>query len=227
MRLLLISSSVVHGHGYLDHSAQEIRALLGNRRNVAFLPFAQSDVDSYTSRTRERLGAMGFDVTQVRSRADIESADAIFVGGGNTFRLLTQVIALDLVDAIRARVTREGIPYFGASAGTNLATPTIKTTNDMPIVYPPTFDALGLVPFQINPHYLDADPHTTHQGETREQRIREFHEENATPVLGLREGSMLRIEDGTVTLAGDAPARLFRRNAEPREYAPGALLPLL
>nr|MDQ3282854.1 dipeptidase PepE [Acidobacteriota bacterium] len=219
MRLLLISSSVVHGYGFLDHSEAEIRALLGDRRSVAFVPFAQSDVDNYTAKVRERLGTMDFDVTQVRGRADIESAESIFVGGGNTFRLLMQVIALDLADAIRDRV-KDGVPYIGSSAGTNLATPTIKTTNDMPIVYPPTFDALGLVSFQINPHYLDPEPHSTHQGETREQRIREFHEENATPVLGLREGSMLRIENGVVTLAGDKPARLFRRGAAPEEFEP-------
>jgi dipeptidase E len=116
------------------------------------------------------------------------------------------------------------MPYAGASAGANLACPTIKTTNDMPIVQPPSFDALGLVPFQINPHYLDPDPGSTHMGETRETRIREFHEENATPVVGLREGAMLRVEDGGVWLKGVAGARVFRRGQDPVEAQPGSRL---
>lgn len=225
MRLLLISSSVVHGYGYLDHSEAAVGELLAGRREVAFVPFAQHDHDGYTATVRQRLDAMGFGVAQVRTRADVEAAEAIFIGGGNTFRLLRELYARDLVDAIRARV-RAGIPYMGSSAGTNVATPTIKTTNDMPIVYPPTFDALALVPFQINPHYLDPDPSSTHKGETREERIREFHEENDTPVVGLREGAMLRVDDETVTLIGDRRARLFRRGQEPEEVEPGTRLAL-
>jgi dipeptidase E len=126
---------------------------------------------------------------------------------------------LELLDAIRARV-EEGMPYMGASAGSNIAAPTIRTTNDMPIVEPPSFEALGLVPFQINPHYLDADPSSTHMGETREERILQFLEENATPVVGIREGSLLHVENGTCTLRGNAGARLFRRGVAPVELAP-------
>jgi dipeptidase E len=221
MRLLLISSSLVHGYGYLDHSEGEIRDLMGSRRTVAFLPFAQHDHDAYTSTVRDRLGRMGFDVTQVRGRSDVESAEAVFIGGGNTFRLLDSLYRLDLVEVLRSRV-RSGMPYIGSSAGTNVATPSIRTTNDMPIVYPPTFEALALVDFQINPHYLDPDPTSTHHGETREERIREFHEENATPVVGLREGSMLRVEDGVVTLVGAKSARIFRKGEEPVEAEPGS-----
>lgn len=217
MRLLLISSSIVHGHGFLDHSEPDIRRLLEGRRDVAFVPFAQHDVDLYTARVRDRLGAMGFSVTQVRGRADIDTAEAVFIGGGNTFRLLAKLYALDLLDPIRERVREHGVPYIGSSAGTNVATPTIRTTNDMPIVYPPSFDALGLVPFQINPHYLDPDPASTHHGETREERIREFHEENTTMVAGLREGSALWVEDDRVTLLGEKTLRLFRRGQEPIE----------
>jgi dipeptidase E len=157
----------------------------------------------------------------VRGRADVESAEAVFVGGGNTFRLLKQMYELDLIEAIRERV-RGGLPYIGSSAGTNVATPSIRTTNDMPIVFPPTFDALGLVPFQINPHYLDPDPGSTHKGETREDRIREFHEENTTPVVGLREGSMIRVEGDAATLIGDRPARIFRRGEAPYELPVGS-----
>ena len=148
-------------------------------------------------------------------------AEAIFCGGGNTFRLLDALYELDLLSPIRRRVS-EGMPYVGASAGSNLACPTIKTTNDMPIVEPLSFDALGLVPFQINPHYLDPVPGSTHMGETRETRIREFHEENETPVVGLREGAMLRVEGDSVELRGRAGARIFRRGEEPVEVTPVA-----
>jgi dipeptidase E len=223
MRLLLISSSVVHGYGYLDHAEPELRRILEGRRSVSFVPFALQNHDAYVAKVRDRLAQIGVSVTGVHERRDVESAEAIFIGGGNTFRLLAQLYARDLVDAIRARVRNDGIPYIGSSAGTNVATPSIKTTNDMPIVYPPAFDALGLVPFQINPHYLDPDPNSTHKGETREDRIREFHEENETAVLGLREGSMLRVEDGTTSLAGEKTVRLFRRGQEPVELPPGRL----
>jgi dipeptidase E len=220
MPLLLISSSIVHGYGFLDHAEPELRRIFGNVRSVAFVPFAQHDHDDHTARVRERLSAMNLDVTQVRTREDVERAEALFVGGGNTFRLLKALHDRELLEVIRARVAG-GMPYVGSSAGTNVATPGIRTTNDMPIVYPPTFDALGLVPFQINPHYLDADPASTHHGETREERIREFHEENETPVVGLREGSMLRVDGDVVMLHGSKPARLFRRGQEPVEVAPG------
>jgi dipeptidase E len=223
MRLLLISSSVVHGYGYLDHAEPELRRILEGRRSVSFVPFALQNHDAYVAKVRDRLAQIGVAVTGVQQRSDVEAAEAIFIGGGNTFRLLAQLYARDLVDAIRSRVRNDGIPYIGSSAGTNVATPSIKTTNDMPIVYPPTFDALGFVPFQINPHYLDPDPNSTHKGETREDRIREFHEENATPVVGLREGSMLRVEDGVTSLAGEKTARLFRRGQEPAELPPGRI----
>ncbi|MDP9194458.1 MAG: dipeptidase PepE [Acidobacteriota bacterium] len=223
--LLLISSSLVHGYGYLDHAEPEIRRLLEDVRTVAFVPFAQHDHGKYTARVRERLSAMEFDVTQVRERADVEHAEALFIGGGNTFRLLGAMYARDLLDAIRARVA-DGMAYIGSSAGTNVATPSIRTTNDMPIVYPPSFDALALVPFQINPHYLDPDPTSTHKGETRQERIREFHEENDTPVVGLREGSMLAVRNGVVTLIGAKPARIFRRGQEPVEVETGSVISL-
>jgi dipeptidase E len=225
MRLLLISSSVVHGYGYLDHAEAELRQILGNRR-VAFVPFAQQNHEGYTARVRERLAKMEVEVVQVRGRAEIESAEAIFIGGGNTFRLLKRLYDEGLVEPIRDRVRDHGVPYIGSSAGTNVATVSIRTTNDMPIVYPPSFEALGFVPFQINPHYQDPDPNSTHKGETREERIREFLEENETPVLGLREGSMLRVENATITLAGDKPARLFRRGADPEELPAGSRVEL-
>jgi dipeptidase E len=217
MRLLLNSSSLVHGYGYLDHAEPFLREFLGALRRVAFVPFAAHDHDAYTAKVRERLGRMNFDVVGVD---DLDSAEAVFVGGGNTFRLLDTLYRRELLVPLRERA-RGGMPYIGSSAGSVIAAPTIRTTNDMPIVQPPSFDSLDLVPFQINGHYLDPDPLSTHKGETREERIREFHEENTAPVVGLREGTLLRVDDGVVTLLGEKTARLFRRGQEPVEVPPG------
>jgi dipeptidase E len=226
-RLLLISTSTVFGTQYLEHAFPELRALLHGRSRVLFIPYALRDRAAYASRARAAFEGLGLGLDSLHEakspRAAIEaidSAEAVFCGGGNTFRLLAVLQGLDLLKPLRERVAA-GMPYSGASAGANLACPTIKTTNDMPIVQPPSFDALGLVRFQINPHYLDADPASRHMGETRETRIREFHEENAAPVVGLREGAMLRIEDREVRLTGRAGARLFRRDREPVELEPG------
>lgn len=223
-RLLLISSSLVHGYGFLDHPEPEIRRILEGRRRVSFVPFAAHDHDAYVAKVRERLGRMDLEVTGVRDARDVENAEAIFIGGGNTFRLLKTMYERELLDPIRARV-RGGVPYIGSSAGTMVSNPTIRTTNDMPIVWPPSLDALGLVPFQTNNHYLDSDPDSTHKGETREERLREYHEENDTLVVGVREGSMLWVEDGTATLIGMKPARIFRRGEEPYELPVGSVIP--
>ena len=219
MRLLLISSSNVHGYGYLDHPEPAIRAFLGTGRRVAFVPFALRDHAAYTAKIRERLARMDLEVV---STDHLDAADAIFVGGGNTFRLLKTLYERDLLSPIRDRV-RAGLPYLGSSAGTVIAAPTMMTTNDMPVVEPPSFNALALISFQINPHYLDPDPQSTHKGETREERIREFLEENETPVVGLREGSTLRVENDTTTLLGEKTARIFRRGEEAVEAAPGEI----
>ncbi|HEX2052572.1 MAG TPA: dipeptidase PepE, partial [Actinomycetota bacterium] len=156
----------------------------------------------------------------------VEEAQAIYVGGGNTFRLLNEMYRANLLNVIRERV-RDGMPYMGVSAGSNVACPTIQTTNDMPIVRPPTFDALDLVPFQINAHYYwgrtfvqRGETMTEHFGETRDERLAEFHEENDTPVIGLWEGGFLRVEDSSVQLLGEA-ARLFRRGRDPMDILPG------
>lgn len=219
MRLLLNSSSNVHGYGFLDHVEPFLRDFLGARRRVAFVPFAAFDHGAYVTKVRERLAKMKLDVVTLY---EIDSADAVFVGGGNTFRLLKTLYDRNLLVSIRERV-RGGLPYIGSSAGSIIASPTIRTTNDMPIVQPPSFDALGLIHVQLNCHYLDPDPSSTHKGETREERIREFHEENDALVVGVREGTMLRVEDGAVTLLGEKPARIFRRGKEPVEAAPGKL----
>lgn len=230
MRLLLISNSTLHGSGYLDYCESEIRDFLGSIREVLFVPFALADWDGYVARTRERYERMGIAVTGIHESDDplasVGEAVAIHVGGGNTFRLLKILYEWNLIEPIRRRVA-EGVPYIGVSAGTNVATASIRTTNDMPIVYPPSFDALSLVPFNINPHYLDPDPNSTHGGETREQRIREFHEENENPVVGLREGSMLQIEGSSTQLRGLTAARIFQRGREPQEYPVASRLDFL
>jgi dipeptidase E len=218
-RVLLISSSNVYGHGYLDQPEPEIRRFLSGRTRILFVPYALRDCEGYTRSMAERLGRMGFEVTGIGGVDDLGTTDAVFVGGGNTWRLLRTLYDRNLLGPIRDAV-HNGLPYVGSSAGSNIAAPTIRTTNDMPIMEVPSMDALGLVSFQINPHYLDPDPHSTHMGETREERIAQFHEENAAPVVGLREGTMLRIESGTTTLLGVSPARIFRRGQKPVEVEP-------
>jgi len=232
MRLLLISNSTRHGERYLDHCARAIESLLGaSLQRVLFVPYAIHDHGAYTATVRSRFEVMGVGVDAVHDAAGspltaVEQAQAIFIGGGNTFRLIDALWRHDLIEPIRRRVTA-GTPYIGTSAGANVACPSIRTTNDMPIVQPPSFSALGLVPFQINPHYQDPIPGSTHMGETREQRIAEFHEENQPAVVGLREGAWLRIEGDTMTLEGQADARVFRRGQPAVEYASGSRLDFL
>lgn len=224
-RLLLISNSTLYGSGYLDHAESEIRDFLGEVRRVLFVPYALYNRDAYAEQARQRFAAMGYVLGSIHQAIDartaVASAEAIFVGGGNTFRLLNALYRNLLLDPIRARVRQQGMLYIGSSAGSNVAAPTIKTTNDMPIVEPPSFQALGLVSFQINPHYLDPDPTSKHKGETREERILQYLEENSTPVIGLREGTMLRIEAGKTVLKGTTSARIFRRGHAPIEVAVG------
>ena len=219
-RVLLIGNSTVYGRGYFDHVESEIKSFLGTARRVLFFPFALHDRDAYTSTVRKRFGAMGYALESAHEAAvpqkAVEETAAIFIGGGNTFRLLKALEDLDLIEAIRRKVS-SGAPYIGSSAGSNVAGPTIKTTKDMPIVQPRSFDSLGLVSFQISPHYLDPDPNSTHMGETQEERILQFLEENDTPVVGIREGAWLLCNDGTVTLKGQTGARIFRRGHAPVE----------
>src|SRR5216684_271915 len=222
-RLLLISNSTLHGSGYLDHAEDEIRDFVAGRTSVIFVPYAVHDRRAYAAKAQERFREMGLSLTSIHDVSNVpravDEADVIFVGGGNTFRLLKGLHDHDLLDPIRRRVAA-GVPYIGSSAGSIVACPTLKTTKDMPVVQPPSFEALGLVSFQISPHYLDPDPSSTHMGETQEQRIMQFLEENEAPVVGLREGSILRVEDGAVTLKGPHMARIFRRGERPVEVAP-------
>jgi dipeptidase E len=219
MRVLLCSGGIRTPERVAAFTAG-VGAFFGPVRRVLFVPFALADHEAYLASIHARGLDAGYELDGLHRHADpvraVRDAEAIFVGGGNTFRLLDRLYHHGLVDILRERV-REGLPYLGVSAGTNVACPTIRTTNDMPIVQPPSLDALGLVPFQVNPHYFEGqtfvrrgEGYEEHFGETRDERIREFHEENETPVVGLWEGGLLRCEAGRVLLTGSA-ARVFRR----------------
>jgi len=232
MRLLLLSNSQNHGAGYLEHARDPLAEIIPRGGTVAFIPYAAVTFgyEEYAARVGEALAhtnCLVESVHQAESPLDlIGRADAIAVGGGNTFRLLLELQQADLLRHIRKRAL-DGVPYIGWSAGSNLACPTIRTTNDMPITEPASFSALDLVPFQINPHYLDAH-RSRHQGETREQRILEFITINRhVRVVGLREGSILRLQGDTLQLLGDQPFRLFQAGSEPREVGPEESLSFL
>jgi dipeptidase E len=226
-RLLLISNSTLYGGGYLDHAEKEIRNFFGTVRRILFIPFAQRNQDAYAALARQRLAAMGYELDSAHDAFDpkqaVNAAEAVFVGGGNTFRLLKGLYDFELLPPIHRRVT-EGMPYLGSSAGSIVACPSLKTTKDMPVVQPPSFDALGLVGFQISPHYLDPDPSSTHMGETQEERINQYLEENHSPVVGLREGTMLHVEQSSIVLKGITAARIFRRGQAPLEVETGSNL---
>jgi dipeptidase E len=223
-RILLLSTSTIFGSGYLEYARDELCDFLGDVETILFVPFALHDRDSYAEKTAAQFAKMGFKLNSLHRAPEmkqaVDEAEAIFIGGGNTFRLLKTLYDFDLLTGIRKRV-KNGMQYMGASAGSNVAGPTICTTNDMPIVQPPSFEALGLVPFQINPHYVDAEPASKHMGETREERILQFLEENDKVVIGLREGAIIRVENGATRLRGVGGARLFRRGQNPTELAAG------
>ena len=216
---------LLHSGGDLSSALADIAAHLGGAQRAVFLPFARHDHAEYVAIMADRLTRIG--VTLISAHAApvpavaVEESDAIIVGGGNTFRLLCALHQYALLDVIRARVAA-GVPYFGASAGSNVACPTIRTSNDMPIVETRTFDALSLVPFQINPHYVDPPPPESRVGETRAERLQEFLEENDVTVIGLREPSWVVVNDDRMSLRGTGGAVMFRRGREPEPAAPAA-----
>ena len=218
MRLLLLSNSSSPGRTYLDHAVPWLREFLEGAERVAFVPYAGVTVswDDYAAKVRAVLAPLGIELVSTHETASpleaLDNADAVLVGGGNTFHLLREMYSTGLVEAIRQRVN-EGMRFVGWSAGSNVACPTIRTTNDMPIVEPPSFEALGFVPVQINPHYTDAHPEG-HQGETRAQRLAEFVTANPDmPVAGLPEGTALHIDGDTLRLLGDGHPLLFLPDA--------------
>ena len=228
MRLLLLSNSTNFGGTFLAHAGEWLRHHFAGTRSVLFVPFAavRFSYDEFVRKVADKLGPLGVEVRGIHTVPDpvaaVRGADAIAVGGGNTFQLLARMYDLDLIAPIRERV-RAGMPYVGWSAGANVAGPTIRTTNDMPVVEPRSLDALGLIPFQLNPHFTDAVI-PNHGGETRSERLLEFMELNRTmPVLGLREGTALQVEGSRMTLLGEQPGRGFVHGREPWEVAPGPL----
>lgn len=232
MRALLISNS---GRPFLAHCMAQIRDVLGGARRLAFVSAANlHDEIAYHARARDALGApppagCGVEVLHLRWNrgplATLAEADAVFVGGGNTYALLKRVREAALLEPLRARV-RAGLPYLGASAGANLAGINILTTNDWNVVGLTAFDALGLVPANINPHFLEIDPAMAPGSETREERIREFHVLWPQPVLGIEEGTLLRVEGSVATVLGRGRVKRLTREDEPRWYAAGERVPL-
>jgi dipeptidase E len=223
--LFLLSSTSVHGCAPFEHALTALAEFVGDARRIHFAPYAIVDHDHYTRRVRELLAPLGVEIVGLHSvddpRAAVEEAQVLFIAGGNSFRLLAALWELGLIEPIRRRVQAAELRLIGSSAGTNMACPSLRTTNDMPIIQPPSFEALGLIPFQINPHYVDPDPNSTHRGETREDRIVEFLEQNDVAVVGLREGSWLRRHGDSLRLDGVAGARVFQRGAAPSEHRPG------
>lgn len=222
-KLLLISSSRTHGTGFLEHAEAAVKEHLTGVSRVTFVPFALANRDAYARLAEKTFRQFGFEMNSLHATDDpvsmVHDAEAIFTGGGNTFRLLKTLYDMQLIGPVREAVLN-GTPYMGSSAGTNITCPTIRTTNDMPIVEPPGFAALNLIPFQINPHYLDADPDSTHQGETRATRLKEYLEENDVPVLGIREGCWLKIHGSSGTVEGTRGGLLFQRDLT-KEVATG------
>jgi len=223
MKLLLISNSTNAGEEFLSHPKEQIKNFLGEiSLTCLFIPYAAVSFSyvEYEKKVQERFGKLGHNVRSIHSFLDpvqaVQEAEAIIIGGGNTWQLIKMMQDKNLIEPIREKVM-QGIPYVGWSAGSNVACPGIQTTNDMPIVQPDNFTALNLVPFQINPHYLDVNP-LRHAGETREMRINEFLEVNRqTRVIGLREGTMLLADNDHLRLLGSKPARIFKYGQEPFE----------
>ena len=211
----------------MEYLLDEVKDFFAGATEILFIPYARPggiSFDAYTEAPRKAFEAIGLKVKGIHEFDNpaeaIENAQGIFTGGGNTFLLLKTLYENKLIEALQKAVS-SGTPYMGSSAGSNITGLTIGTSNDMPIVYPASFDALQLVPFNINPHYLDSNPDSKHQGETRETRINEFHFQNEQPVIGLREGSWLRLENGALELRGTLKARLFEKGKDARELEPG------
>lgn len=216
--LILASTSTLHGSSYLEYLLPELQVLFKNCKSVLFIPYARPSGishDEYTHKTALVFAKINIEIKGIHKFENpalaIQSAEGIFTGGGNTFLLVSQLYQNKIMTILKETLEK-GTPYLGTSAGSNIGGLSMQTTNDMPIVYPPTFQTLGLIPFNLNVHYLDKDDQSTHMGESRETRINEFHHFNNFPVLGLKEGSWLQIKKNTIILKGKLAARLFRKN---------------
>ena len=221
--LIIASTSTLHGGDYLDYLLPTLQTHFIKCETILFIPYAQPggiSHDDYTERVAFAFAKINKKVVGIHTFENpteaIQNAQGIFTGGGNTFLLVTQLYQNNVMESL-SNVIKNGTPYLGTSAGSNITGISMKTTNDMPIIYPPSFKTLGAIPFNLNPHYLDADLQSKHMGETRETRIKEFHAFNTTPVLGLREGSWLDVKGDKIILKGELTARLFRQNQQPEE----------
>ena len=221
--VIIASTSTLYGSGYLEYLLTDLVTFFKDAKEIVFIPYARPggiSHDDYTKKIKDVFRKVDKTIKGLHTFTNpveaIKNAEAIFVGGGNTFVLVNQLYKNNLIDVLKETVCN-GTPYLGTSAGSNICGLTIKTSNDMPIVYPPSFNVLGLVPFNINPHYLDPDLNSTHMGETRETRIKEFHCYNTPPVVGLREGSWLVVKNNSIILKGKLTARIFENNKEPYE----------
>lgn len=230
MNVILASTSTIHGSEYLTYLKEPLQELFKEIDEILFIPFARPGGIShkeYAEKAKEGLSFLNKKIVGLHEKSDfkkaISEAKAIFTGGGNTFLLVHDLYKYDLLDTLKSKIT-SGMPYLGTSAGSNICGISMKTTNDMPIIYPPSFETLGIVNFNINPHYLDPDPTSTHKGETRETRIKEFLNLNKTPVVGLREGSWLAIGKEDILLKGDLQARIFEAGKEVYEIDPESSL---
>jgi dipeptidase E len=228
--IIIASTSTIHGGESLDYLLEELREFFKHTSEILFIPYARPSGithDEYTTKVNIAFNKIDKKVIGIHEfgnpKEALQNAKGIFTGGGNTFVLLNQLYKNDLIDTIKTEV-KNGTPYLGTSAGSNICGLTINTTNDMPNVYPPSFKTFGLVPFNINPHYLDPDPTSKHMGETRETRIKEFHKFNTQPVVGIREGSWLEVKGDAITLKGTLNARIFEYNKAPYEIETGSLL---
>lgn len=228
--ILIASTSTIHGGEYLDYILDDLKGFFKNANTVLFIPYARPggiSHDNYTKKASEAFTKIDKKVKGIHEFDNpveaVKNAEAIFVGGGNTFVLISHLYKNNLMDVLQTSI-KKGTPYLGTSAGSNICGLTIKTTNDMPIVYPPNFNALAVVPFNINPHYLDPNTNSKHMGETRETRIKEFHNFNTHPVIGLREGSWLHVKGDSIILKGELSARIFEYNKPPYELVIGTEL---
>jgi dipeptidase E len=228
--IIIASTSTVHGGESLDYLLDELSDFFKDTSEILFIPYARPSGithDEYTAKVKIAFNKIDKKVIGIHEfdnpKEALQNAKGIFTGGGNTFVLVNQLYKNDLIDTIKTEV-KNGTPYLGTSAGSNICGLTINTTNDMPIVYPPSFKTFGFVPFNINPHYLDPDPTSKHMGETRETRIKEFHKFNTQPVVGIREGSWLEVKGDAITLKGTLDARIFEYNKAPYEIETGSAL---
>ncbi|WP_375239046.1 dipeptidase PepE [Aurantibacter sp.] len=222
-RLIIASTSTLYNGNYLDYILPELNSFFKDVKTLLFIPFARPggiSHNDYTSKVQEAFNTINIKVEGLHTKTNIPEAildaEAIFTGGGNTFVLLNNLYSNNCIEALQKAINN-GTPYLGTSAGSNICGQNIKTTNDMPIIYPPSFEALKLINFNINPHYLDPNPNSEHMGETRETRIQEFHTQNKIPVIGLREGSWLEVKDSSIILKGKLPARIFEKDKMPYE----------